>query len=294
MVTESGEASQREGSSVHDRFTQSAQRALVQAGEEARGLGHSYVGTEHLLLGLLKEPEGAAVRTLEALEIAPRKVRERVIHVVGSYEADTEERRRPLTPKVLRTLECASEEALHLGHDYVGPGHLLLGLIRESKGTAAQVLYRLGAQLEEVRQEVVRIDEGWERVAGSTDQAGNLSQATAFQARVEGLVVRARCGATDEERARPQPLRVDLNYLYEAGEGDNIEETVDYATVIEDVARLLEREEFLLLETGARRVGEHVLGSFSLVREVTVAVTKLEVPVGREVSGVSVEVTFSR
>jgi ATP-dependent Clp protease ATP-binding subunit ClpC len=102
---------------VDDRFTQSAQRALTLASEEARSLGHNYIGTEHLLLGLLKE--GAVIEVLGSLSIAPNKVREQVICVVGSKEAVAGDRR-PLTPRARRALELASEEALRLGHDHVG------------------------------------------------------------------------------------------------------------------------------------------------------------------------------
>jgi dihydroneopterin aldolase len=116
----------------------------------------------------------------------------------------------------------------------------------------------------------------------------------AFQAKVEGLVVHAYCGVTDEERALPQALRVELDYLCEAETGDELAGTVNYEAIIENVAGVLEKEEFGLLETGARRVGEHVLSGFPAVREVTALVTKLRVPVSRTVSGVSVEVTFSR
>jgi 7,8-dihydroneopterin aldolase/epimerase/oxygenase len=111
---------------------------------------------------------------------------------------------------------------------------------------------------------------------------------------VEGLVVKAHCGVTDEERAWTQTLRVDLDYLYEAGEGDELSETVDYGAMIEGVAELLERKEFKLLEAGARMVGEYVLDGFPPVREVTVSVAKLNVPIEREVSAVSVEATFGR
>ena len=107
-------------------------------------------------------------------------------------------------------------------------------------------------------------------------------------------MVHARCGATEEERALPQALQVDLDYSYKAGKGDDLSETVDYGAVIEGVAGLLEREEFQLLETGARTVGEHILDKFPPVWKVTVTVTKLRVPVARAVSGVSVEVTFGR
>jgi dihydroneopterin aldolase len=98
----------------------------------------------------------------------------------------------------------------------------------------------------------------------------------------------------DEERARTQTLRVALNYLYEAGEGDELSETVDYGAIVEGVAELLERKEFKLLEVGARMVGEYVLDRFPPVREITVSVAKLNVPVEREVSEVSVEATFGR
>jgi dihydroneopterin aldolase len=111
---------------------------------------------------------------------------------------------------------------------------------------------------------------------------------------MEGLVDHAYCGVTDEERALPQALRVELDYLYEAETGDELAGTVNYGAIIEGVAWLLEKEEFRLLETGVRRVGEHVLNGFPAVLEVIVRVTKLRVPVARTVSGVSVEATFRR
>jgi dihydroneopterin aldolase len=159
------------------------------------------------------------------------------------------------------------------------------------------VLSNLGVDPDKVRREVVAmLHRAWSqqgRGAGH-DAAGSLATGT-FRTRVEGLVVRARCGVTDEERAMLQPLRVDLDYLYgAAGEGDDLSGTVDYGRVIEEVARLLEREEFRLLETGVRRVGENVLAGFLTVQQVTVTVTKLKVPTEREVAGVSVEATFYR
>lgn len=275
--------------------TSPARRALVWADEEARGLGHGYVGTEHLLLGLLREE--VTPRVLEALAIEPTTAREQVIRVVGRCETGTGDRR-PLTPRARRALELAEKEALRLGYEYAETGHILLGLVRESKGAAAQVLYSMGADEESVRREVSRIlEDGREtkgesvgRVAGAL-QAGH---ARTFRARVEGLVVNVRCGATDEERARPQTLRVDLDYLYGAGEGDELSETVDYGAIVEGVADLLERREFKLLEAGARMVGGHVMNRFPPVREVTVSVAKLNVPTGREVSEISVEATFCR
>jgi ATP-dependent Clp protease ATP-binding subunit ClpC len=279
---------------MHDCFTYSGRRAVVLAGEEARGLGHRYIGTEHLLLGLLWEQKGVVARALEALGVTPDKVREQVICVVGSRVADTEDYRRPLTPRAHKVLEVALEEALRRGHEYVGAEHILLGLVGEPEGIAAQVLYKLGANPDGVRRQVARMLDGWEKPTGGVERTAGPLRAAAFRARVEGLVVQARCGVTDEERARPQALRVDLDYLYEAAEGDSLLDTVDYGALIESVAGLLEREEFRLLETGARMVGKHVLGRFPLIREITVVVTKLWVPVTREVSRVSVETTLGR
>jgi dihydroneopterin aldolase len=116
----------------------------------------------------------------------------------------------------------------------------------------------------------------------------------AFRAKVEGLVVHAYCGDTDEERTLPQALRGDFDYLYEAETGDELAGTVNYGSIVEGVAGVLEKEEFGLLETGARRMGEHVLSGFPAVREVPVRVTNLWVPVARTVSGASVEITLRR
>ncbi len=290
-----GKVSLRRAAPVRERSTLPAQRAVVWADEEARGLGHGYVGTEHLLLGLLREE--VTVRVLEALDIGSATVRGRVIRVVGRCETGTGDGR-PLTPIACRALELAEEEALRLGYDCAETGHILLGLIRESKGAAAQVLYRMGADEESVRREVVRIlGDGRGIEAGSVGRvagAPHVPRTRTFRARVEGLVVKAHCGVTDEERVRTQTLRVDLDYLYEAGEGDELSETVDYGAMIEGVAELLERNEFKLLEAGARMVGEYVLDGLSPVREVTVSVAKLNVPIKREVSEFSVEATFSR
>ena len=280
---------------MRERSTPPARRAVEWADEEARDLGHGYVGTEHLLLGLLREE--VAVRVLEALDIGSGTVRERIIGVVGRCETGTSGRR-PLTPRAREALELAEEEALRLGYDCAETGHILLGLVRESKGAAAQVLYRMGADEESVRREVARIlEDGRGTAAGSVGRmagALHVRRARTFRARVEGLVVNARCGDTDEERARTQTLRVDLNYLYEAGEWDELSETVDYGAMIEGVAELLERKEFKLLETGARMAGGYVMDRFPSVRQVTVSVAKQNVPIDREISEVSVETTIGR
>ena len=115
-----------------------------------------------------------------------------------------------------------------------------------------------------------------------------------FRGRVQALEVHARCGVSDEERALPQTLLVDLAYVYEARPDDDLSGTVDYGALLEEAARSLEGEEFRLLETGARRVGERVLQTFPGVREISVTVTKPRVPVSRSLSGVSVRAMFRR
>ena len=262
---------------MSERFTERAREVVVLAQEEARHFNHNYIGTEHLLLGLLQEDNGGAARVLNSLNIALDEVREQVKIIVG-YGRERTVSRPPFTPRSKKVLERALREAWQLGYSYIDTEHILLGFVSEPEGVAARVLSKLGG--------------GWELEQG-TNRPANV-RITLFRARVEGLMVNARCGVTEEERATSQPLRVDLSYLYDAEEGDELSKNVDYGTIIEGVVALLEREEFKLLETGVCMVGGYVMNGFSSLREVTVAVTKLNVPTHREVSGVSVEATFGR
>ena len=277
---------------MSERFTERARKVVVLAQEEARHFNHNYIGTEHLLLGLLQEDNGGAARVLNSLNIALEEVREQVESIVG-YGRERTVSRPPFTPRSKKVLDLALREAWQLGYSYIDTEHILLGLVREPEGVAARVLSKLGVDSDKVRRGVVRmLGGGWEIEQG-TNRPVNV-RITLFRARVEGLMVNARCGVTEEERATPQPLRVDLSYLYDAEEGDELSKTVDYGTIIEGVVALLEREEFKLLETGVCMVGGYVMDGFSSLREVTVAVTKLNVPTHREISGVSVEATFGR
>ncbi|CAA9457563.1 MAG: ATP-dependent Clp protease, ATP-binding subunit ClpC [uncultured Rubrobacteraceae bacterium] len=275
---------------MFERFTERARKAIVLAQEEARRLNHGYVGTEHLLLGLLRQEEGVAARTLNSLGVTLKEAREQIESMVGRGEEGTADQP-PFTPRSKKVLEFALREAVQFEDAYAGAGHILLSLVKETNGTAAIALSHLGVTPEEASVEITqRLT-----VADPEDSAYARSlRASVVRARVEGLLVHTRCGVTDEERALPQALRVDLEYMYRAGEGDEIEETVDYGAVLQNVAGLLEREEFRLLETGMRRVGGHVLEGFPAILEATVRVTKLNVPVARVVSGVSVEATFRR
>lgn len=268
----------------HDRFTNSGRRVVLLAADEAGGLGRSHVEPEHLLLGVLRERGRAAVGALEALgaDVDPERAREMVVRAMDGSDAREEDRRpstpleRPLATQTTDTLVLALDVARTLGHNYAGAEHILLALAARWDGITARVLHQLGAGPGGIRREVVR------------------ALGAAFRGRVKGLVVRARCGVTAEERAEPQPLRVDLDYRYVATKSEDLAATVDYAALIEDVASTIEGEEFRLLEYKARMVGEHVLRMFPQVEEVTVSLTKPNASVEREVAGISVQTTVGR
>jgi ClpA/ClpB-like protein len=141
---------------MFERFTERARQVVVLAQEEARTLGHSYIGTEHLLLGLLREREGLAARVLESLGIELGRVREEVVRSVGTGE-ETVAGRLPFTPDAKKVLELALREALNLHHSYIGPEHILLGLARDDGGVAIGVLVYLNADSEKIRSEVLRM-----------------------------------------------------------------------------------------------------------------------------------------
>jgi ATP-dependent Clp protease ATP-binding subunit ClpC len=139
---------------VFERFTDRSRRVVVLAQEEARMLNHNYIGTEHVLLGLIHEGEGVACRALESLGISLESVRHQVAEIIGTGER-VSDGHIPFTPRAKKVLELALREALKLHHAYVGTEHILLGLLREGQGVGAQVLRNLGADLETVRSEVI-------------------------------------------------------------------------------------------------------------------------------------------
>jgi len=141
---------------MFERFTDRARRVVVLAQEEARELDHNYIGTEHLLLGLLREGEGAAARALDELGISRTAVREQVVKLIGRG-GRTPTGHIPFTPRAKKALELSLREALQLNHNHIGTEHLLLGLIREGEGVAAQVLVELGAGLHRVRVKVLEL-----------------------------------------------------------------------------------------------------------------------------------------
>jgi len=165
---------------MFERFTDRARRVVVLAQEEARMLNHNYIGTEHILLGLIHEGEGVAAKALESLNISLEAVRQQVEEIIGQGQA-APTGHIPFTPRAKKVLELSLREALQLGHNYIGTEHILLGLIREGEGVAAQVLQKLGADLNRVRQTVIQLLSGYtggkEQVSagGGSESAGQGS-----------------------------------------------------------------------------------------------------------------------
>jgi ATP-dependent Clp protease ATP-binding subunit ClpC len=156
---------------VFERFTDRARRTVVFAQEEARMLNHNYIGTEHILLGLLREDEGVAAKALTTLGVSLEAVRRDVGEIVGQG-SEVPRGHIPFTPRAKKVLELSLREALQLGHNYIGTEHILLGLIREGEGIAAQVLQKLGADLNRVRQTVVQLLSGYRAGAEVTGVEG--------------------------------------------------------------------------------------------------------------------------
>ena len=141
---------------MFERFTDRARRVVVRAQEEARLLNHNYIGTEHLLLGVVHDAEGVAARSLRAIGVSLETVRAQVEEIIGHGQS-TPTGHIPFTPRAKKVLELSLREALQLGHNYIGTEHILLGIIREGEGVAAQVLVKLGADLSRVREQVVQL-----------------------------------------------------------------------------------------------------------------------------------------
>ena len=161
---------------MFERFTDRARRVVVLAQEEARMLSHNYIGTEHILLGLIHEGEGVAAKALESLGISLEAVRSQVEEIIGQGQ-QAPSGHIPFTPRAKKVLELSLREALQLGHNYIGTEHILLGLIREGEGVAAQVLQKLGADLNRVRQTVIQLLSGYAAGAGARKVEGGAEMA---------------------------------------------------------------------------------------------------------------------
>jgi ATP-dependent Clp protease ATP-binding subunit ClpC len=173
---------------MFERFTDRARRVVVLAQEEARMLNHNYIGTEHILLGLVREGQGIACEALESLGVSLEAVRSQVEEIIGQGQA-APTGHIPFTPRAKKVLELSLREALSLGHTYIGTEHILLGVIREGEGVGAQVLQRLGANLNRVRQVVTQL------LAGHTG-AGEPPEG--FERDVPGASFRIPAGPSKE------------------------------------------------------------------------------------------------
>ncbi|MDX1659204.1 MAG: ATP-dependent Clp protease ATP-binding subunit [Nitriliruptorales bacterium] len=190
---------------MFERFTDRARRVVVLAQEEARMLNHNYIGTEHILLGLIHEGEGVAAKALESMSISLQAVRDQVQEIIGRGQT-APAGHIPFTPRAKKVLELSLREALQLGHNYIGTEHILLGLIREGEGVAAQVLQKLGADLNRVRQQVIQLLSGYSGGEGGPGKAGAGVGESSGAGRTEGSTVLDQFGRNLTQGARDGEL----------------------------------------------------------------------------------------
>ena len=267
---------------MFERFTDRARRVVVLAQEEARLLNHNYIGTEHILLGLIHEGEGVAAKALESLGISLEAVRSQVEEIIGQG-GSSPSGHIPFTPRAKKVLELSLREALQLGHNYIGTEHILLGLIREGEGVAAQVLVKLGADLSRVRQQVIQLLSGYSgpgpqgEKAGATaggsgeqtpsgsavlDQFGrNLTQ-LAREKKLDPVIGRAR----ETERVMQVLSRRTKNnpvLIGEPGVGKTaIVEGLAQAIASDNVPETLHNKQLYTLDLGALVAGSRYRGDF--------------------------------
>jgi ATP-dependent Clp protease ATP-binding subunit ClpA len=267
---------------MFERFTERARKSVVLAQEEAHLFNHNYIGTEHLLLGLLRQDKGIAAQALASLNVTLGEAREQLGSIVGYGEEGTGPEA-PFTPRSKKVLELALRESMQLGHNYIGTEHLLLGLVREREGVANQMLSNMSVEADEVREQVIRLLGGESPESGSRASTrreagppGTARHRLLFRAQVMAFEVQMRYGTLGEAVVpqTPQTVSVELDYTYTAQKaGEALLGTVDPGDLREGVARVLAGEEFVLLETGLVRAGQYVLEEFPMVREVTVSLT---------------------
>jgi len=261
---------------LFEKFTDKARRVVVLAQEEAKLLNHNYIGTEHILLGLIHEGEGVAAKALEALGINLEQVREQVQDIIGQGQ-QSPSGHIPFTPRAKKVLELSLREALQLGHSYIGTEHLLLGLIREGEGVAAQVLTKLGADTNKVRQQVIQLLSGYQgkesvsvggdaqpQAKGSTilDQYGrNLTHAAA-EGKLDPVVGREK----ETERVMQILSRRTKNnpiLIGEPGVGKTaVVEGLALAIVAGKVPETLRGKQLYTLDMGSLIAGSRYRGDF--------------------------------
>jgi ATP-dependent Clp protease ATP-binding subunit ClpC len=240
---------------MFERFTDRGRRVVVLAQEEARMLDHDYIGTEHILLGLIHEGEGVAARTLESLGISLETVRQQVGEIVGRGEQPSPGHM-PFTPRAKKVLELSLREAQELGHNYIGTEHILLGLLREGEGVAAQVLVKLGADLSRVRHQVIQLlagyqaEAGAERAARPPGRAGRVDRELLSQLLDRVTVMESRLAAV-EQRVGTGPDVRDLDQQIDQARRDR--EAAVGAQEYENAAELRDRERQLAGEKASRQ-----------------------------------------
>ena len=262
---------------MFERFTDRARRVVVLAQEEARMLNHNYIGTEHILLGLIHEGEGVAAKALESLGISLDAVREQVQEIIGQGQ-QAPSGHIPFTPRAKKVLELSLREALQLGHNYIGTEHILLGLIREGEGVAAQVLVKLGADLNRVRQQVIQLLSGYQGKEPATsggpqaentpsgslvlDQFGrNLTQA-ARESKLDPVIGREkeieRVMQVLSRRTKNNPVLIG-----EPGVGKTaVVEGLAQAIIRGEVPETLKDKQLYTLDLGALVAGSRYRGDF--------------------------------
>jgi ATP-dependent Clp protease ATP-binding subunit ClpC len=262
---------------MFDRFTDRARRVIVLAQDEARMLNHNYIGTEHLLLGLIHEGEGVAAKALESMGISLEAVREQVEEIIGQgQQAPTGHI--PFTPRAKKVLEFSMREALQINHPYIGTEHILLGLIREGEGVAAQVLIKLGADLNRVRNTVLQLLSGYQgkeaATAGAPETGPSSQNATILDQFGRNLTQAARENKLDPVIGREKEIERVMTVLSrrtknnpvligEPGVGKTaVVEGLSQAIVRGDVPETLRDKQIYTLDLGALVAGSRYRGDF--------------------------------
>jgi ATP-dependent Clp protease ATP-binding subunit ClpC len=261
---------------MFERFTDRARRVVVLAQEEARMLNHNYIGTEHILLGLIHEGEGVAAKALESMGISLDAVRAQVEEIIGQGQ-QAPSGHIPFTPRAKKVLELSLREALQLGHNYIGTEHILLGLIREGEGVAAQVLVKLGADLNRVRSTVIQLLSGYqgkEAVSQGGPAEGTASTSTVLDQFGRNLTVAAREGKLDPVIGREPEIERVMQILSRRTKNNPVligEPGVGKTAVVEglaqaiaknDVPETLKDKQVYSLDLGALVAGSRYRGDF--------------------------------